>query len=95
MLKDTNVATANETQILSLYITVRGASGRHSYSAPDALSPFMICQSHRGLRIIALLVFDSVFVKSEETFSFDWGNHRVDQRFRPRGLGGLEEPRFP
>ena len=42
LLNDTNVATLNETQMPTLYISVQGQAGSYSYSVPVAFSSFEI-----------------------------------------------------
>jgi len=42
LLNDTNLATVNETQMPTLYISVKGQAGSYSYSVPVAFSSFEI-----------------------------------------------------
>jgi len=42
LLNDTNLATLNETQMPTLYISVQGQAGSYSYSVPVAFSSFEI-----------------------------------------------------
>jgi len=42
LLNDTNLATLNETQMPTLYISVQGQAGSYSYSVPVAFSSFRI-----------------------------------------------------
>jgi hypothetical protein len=42
LLNDTNLATQNETQMPTLYISVQGQAGSYSYSVPVAFSSFEI-----------------------------------------------------
>jgi hypothetical protein len=42
LLNDTNLATLNETRMPTLYISVQGQAGSHSYSVPVAFSSFQI-----------------------------------------------------
>lgn len=45
LLNNTNLATLNQTQMPTLYITVRGQSGSYSYSVPVAFSSFQVNRS--------------------------------------------------
>jgi len=55
LLNDTNLAILNETQMLTLYISVQGQAGSYSYSVPLAFSSFQINRT-----LIPQLPFDYV-----------------------------------
>jgi len=55
LLNDTNLATLNEAQMPTLYISVQGQSGSYSYSVPVAFSSFEINRT-----LIPQLPFDDV-----------------------------------
>ena len=55
LLNDTNLATLNETQMPTLYISVQGQAGSYSYSVPVAFSSFEINRT-----LIPLLPFADV-----------------------------------